>query len=218
MKAGCNRCRCCWSPWPWSSEPPAAVESRPLGGASVTLSAFELLKTGSPAWPHDTSFSSHGSQSGPNSTKIGALAETARIEGYTVQAIDYRGIDSPQDRIAALCDGCKDLQGEIVLVGSSLGGYVSLAGASLLHAKAVFLMAPALYLPQLPPLREKSIDCPVGIVHGWNDEVVPVDNSIRFAREHRALLHLVDSDHRMHDQLPMLRHLFEHFIISIDLG
>ena len=29
------------------------------------------------------------------------------------------------------------------------------------------------------------------------DDVVPIDNSIRYAREHRATLHAIDSDHRM---------------------
>jgi pimeloyl-ACP methyl ester carboxylesterase len=161
---------------------------------------------------------SHGSESSPRSTKITALAETARTEGFSVEAVDYQGVDDAKERVSMLCDACKDLQGDIVLVGSSLGGYVSLAAAALLHAKAVFLMAPAIYTPGLPPLRDGSIDCPVGIVHGWNDTVVPVEHSIRFAREHAAMLHIINSDHRMHDQLPLIRHLFEYFIISIDLG
>ena len=161
---------------------------------------------------------SHGSKSGPRSTKITALAETARTEGYEVTAVDYMGIDTPKERLSMLCDGCKDLRGDIVLVGSSLGGYVSLAAASLLHAKAVFLMAPAIYSPGLPPLRDGAVDCPVAIVHGWHDDVVPYEDSIRFARERGASLHLLNTDHRMHDQLPFIRHLFEYFIISIDLG
>ena len=45
-------------------------------------------------------------------------------------------------------------------------------------------MAPALYLEGLPPLRERVLDCPAAIVHGWRDEVVPVEHSIRFAREY----------------------------------
>ena len=160
---------------------------------------------------------SHGSGSGPRSAKIAALAETARVEGYEVEAVDYKGIDTPKERIEMLCDACQPLHGEIILVGSSLGGYVSLAAASLLHAKAVFLMAPAIYMPDLPPLREGSIDYPLAVVHGWHDSLVPVEHSIRFAREHNAMLHLVNSDHRLLDQLPMIRHFFEYFIISIDL-
>ncbi len=42
---------------------------------------------------------------------------------------------------------CRDFTGHLVLVGSSLGGYVSLAAAPTLHAKGVFLMAPAIYMP-----------------------------------------------------------------------
>ncbi len=53
----------------------------------------------------------------------------------------------------------------------------------MLHARGVFLMAPALYLEGLPPLRERLLDCPAAIVHGWLDEAVPVEHSIRFARE-----------------------------------
>lgn len=160
---------------------------------------------------------SHGSNSGPRSSKITALAETARAEGYAVTAVDYQGVDTPKERLTMLCDASKDLQGDIVLVGSSLGGYVSLAAASLLHAKAVFLMAPAIYSPGLPPLRAGSIDFPMAIVHGWHDEVVPCEDSMRFAREYGASLHLLNTDHRMHDQLPFIRHLFEYFIIAIDL-
>jgi pimeloyl-ACP methyl ester carboxylesterase len=161
---------------------------------------------------------SHGSGSSPRSAKIIALAETARVEGYEVEAVDYAGVDAPQERITMLCAACKDLAGEIVLVGSSLGGYVSLAAASLLHAKAVFLLAPAVFVPELPELREKTFDFPIAVVHGWHDQVVPVENSIRFAREHNATLHLLNTDHRMHDQLPIIRYLFEHFIISIDIA
>ena len=34
---------------------------------------------------------SHGQDSGPWGTKITALAETARAEGYEVESVDYRG-------------------------------------------------------------------------------------------------------------------------------
>ena len=35
------------------------------------------------------------------------------------------------------------------------------------------------------------------LVHGWRDEVCPVDAVIRCAREHQAILHLVDDEHRL---------------------
>jgi fermentation-respiration switch protein FrsA (DUF1100 family) len=160
---------------------------------------------------------SHGKESGPWGSKITALAETARSEGYNVESVDYQGVDSAEDRIARLADACKGLQGELVLVGSSLGGYVSLASAGLLHARALFLMAPAIYIPELPPLRDNMFDCPIAIVHGWSDEVVPVEDSIRFAREHGSSLTIVHDDHRLHRSVRQIRHAFEYFLVSIDL-
>ncbi len=160
---------------------------------------------------------SHGQESGPWGRKISALAEVARSEGYAAESVDYRGIDSPRDRITRLVDFCKDLQGELVLVGSSMGGYVSVAAASLLHARGVFLMAPALYMPGLPELRPGALDCPAAIVHGWRDDVVPFEHSVRFAKSYGAALHLVDDDHRLHGQIRLIRYLFEYFLIALDL-
>lgn len=160
---------------------------------------------------------SHGQDSSPHSRKIIALTETAKGEGYDVLAVDYRGIDSPKERVTKLVDACKEVQGDLVLVGSSLGGYVSLAAAPILHTRGIFLMAPAVYFDALPPLREGSIDCPFTIVHGWRDDVVPADHSIRLAQAYRATLHLVDSDHQLHTYLRMIRYYFEHFLIGLDL-
>jgi pimeloyl-ACP methyl ester carboxylesterase len=160
---------------------------------------------------------SHGLEGSPQGVKITALADTARSEGYKTVAVDYRGIDSVPARITKLVDACKDCRGELVLVGSSLGGYLSVATASLLHARGLFLMAPALYLDQLPPLKSGVIECPVTIVHGLHDDVVPFANSIRFAQEYRAALHLLQSDHLLHDQIRALKYLFEYFLIGLGL-
>lgn len=160
---------------------------------------------------------SHGKDSSPHSRKIIALTETAKSEGYDVLAVDYRGIDSPSERVTRLVDACKEVQGDLVLVGSSLGAYVSLAAAPTLRPLAMFLMAPAVYFEQLPPLRAGSIDCPFTIVHGWQDSIVPVDDSVRLAREYKATLHLVDGDHQLHSHLRTIGFYFEHFLIGLDL-
>jgi pimeloyl-ACP methyl ester carboxylesterase len=160
---------------------------------------------------------SHGLEGGPWGHKITALADTARSEGYQPESVDYRGIDSPRERIARLMQFCQDLQGDLVLVGSSLGGYVSVAAASLLHARGVFLMAPAIYAAGLPELRKGVLDSPTMVIHGWHDEVIPYDHSVRFAQQHGATLHLLDGDHRLHSELRLIRYLFEYFLISLDL-
>jgi pimeloyl-ACP methyl ester carboxylesterase len=160
---------------------------------------------------------SHGLEGSPWGVKITALASTARSEGYETISVDYRGIDNVPARITKLVDACKECRGELVLVGSSLGGYLCVATASLLHARGLFLMAPALHVDKLPPLKPGVIDCPVTIVHGLNDDVVPFTNSIRFAQEYRAALHLLQSDHFLHDQIRALKYLFEYFLIALDL-
>src|SRR6516165_7238414 len=160
---------------------------------------------------------SHGQEAGPWGRKITALAEVARTEGYDAHSVDYRGIDEPRARVARLVEFCKELTGDLVLVGSSLGGYVSVAAASLLHARGVFLMAPALYMAGLPELRKGVLDCPLTVVHGWRYEVVPYDHSVRFAQSYGAALHLLDDDHSLHGELRAIRYLFEYFLISLDL-
>jgi pimeloyl-ACP methyl ester carboxylesterase len=160
---------------------------------------------------------SHGQHSEPWGIKIRALADTARAEGYAVESIDYRGIDAVAERTAKLIDACKGVRGELVLVGSSLGGYVALSAAAALHAYGVFLLAPAIHMPGLVPLRDGGADCPVSIVHGLQDEVVPFEQSVRYAREHpNTSLHLLHGDHRLHANLMFIKVLFEYFLIHLD--
>ena len=58
-------------------------------------------------------------------------------------------------------------------------------------------------------------DMPICIVHGWHDDVVPVDNSIRFARQCDAELHLIDSDHRLTDNVVEIVAYLKRFIRTV---
>jgi len=142
---------------------------------------------------------SHGKESGPWGAKITAMA-----------AMD----DAAQRVEKLLAVGC-EFQGPIALVGSSMGGHVAAAAASHLDAAALFLLAPAFYMPGFEKYTPQNVTVPTAIVHGWNDEVVPVDNSIRWAREHRATLHLLDSDHRLEDQIGVICTLLRDFLIAL---
>jgi pimeloyl-ACP methyl ester carboxylesterase len=160
---------------------------------------------------------SHGRESGPWGTKISTLAATAGNEGFEVESVDYRGIDDPRARVQKLVASCSQLGGDLVLCGSSLGAYVSVAAAAQLHSTGVFLLAPALTVPGLPPLRDPPLDCPATLVHGWRDDVVPVEQSMAFARRYGYPLHIVDDDHRLHSQMRVINFLFEYFLIGLDL-
>lgn len=160
---------------------------------------------------------SHGKESGPWGSKIAAMAEVARSEGFEADSVDYRGIDDPTDRVTRLLSFCRDLRGDLVLVGSSMGGHVATSAAALLRARGLFLLAPAFYMPGHEDETPRPPDCPLTIVHGWQDDVVPVENSIRYARERGATLHIIDADHRMQDQIPLINYLFEYFLVALDL-
>jgi hypothetical protein len=43
------------------------------------------------------------------------------------------------------------------------------------------------------------------VVHGWTDDVVPVEIGLRFARSQGATLHIVNDGHRLHDSLPQIQ-------------
>ena len=159
---------------------------------------------------------SHGKDSGPWGHKIKALAATVTAMGYGVESVDYQGIDSVEQRIAKLVAFCATLPAAPVLVGSSLGGLVAVGAAAAVKARGLLLMAPAFYLPVLPDLPQTLPACPTVIVHGWRDDVVPCDNSIRYARVQQAALHLVDDDHRLYDSLPLVDTLLQQLLRSLD--
>jgi len=149
----------------------------------------------------------HGKESGPWGTKITRLAQVARARQFDVLSPDYSHTHDPKERLAHLLK-LAPAAARLVLVGSSMGGYVSAMACAALKPSALFLMAPALYFPGWDEDPQGCPDATV-VVHGWRDDVVPVDVSIRFARSRRAALHLLDSGHTLSDQLDALSALFD---------
>jgi pimeloyl-ACP methyl ester carboxylesterase len=159
---------------------------------------------------------SHGKESGPWGSKITAMAAAVQDLKIEVESVDYRGIGDPADRVTKLLDMAPRLKGPLVLVGSSMGGYVAAAAAVRLQAQGLFLLAPAFYMPGLESYTPRDVSCPTVIVHGWRDDIIPVDNSIRWAREHRARLHVVESDHRLEDKIEELCCLLRSFLTDLN--
>jgi pimeloyl-ACP methyl ester carboxylesterase len=159
---------------------------------------------------------SHGKESGPWGSKITAMAAVVRDLGVQVESVDYRGLHDPADRVRKLIGVGVALEDPVVLVGSSMGGYVSAAAASELGARGLFLLAPAFYMAGYEEYTPQEVACPTAILHGWHDVIVPVENSIRWAREHRAALHLFNSDHRLEDQIEAICLLLRAFVMALD--
>ncbi|GLI40095.1 alpha/beta hydrolase [Geobacter hydrogenophilus] len=157
---------------------------------------------------------SHGKESGPWGTKISALAPVARKQGFAVESIDYTDLADPDARVGRLVERCAGGTGTLVLVGSSMGGYVATVASQTVKPAGLFLMAPAVYLPGYA----ESDPTPSGktyVVHGMHDEVIPMENAVRFAQRNHARLFLVDGDHALVGQLPFIEELFGLFLASI---
>lgn len=155
---------------------------------------------------------SHGQESGPWGTKIRSMAERAKSLGCKVDSIDYQGIADPGDRVEKLLRECAHIDDRLLLVGSSMGGHVATAGAQDLGAAGLFVLAPAYYMPGYEVLTPVAPSLPICIVHGWHDDIVPVENSIRFAQGCSATLHLVDGDHRLTANIDEINEYFSYFI------
>lgn len=155
---------------------------------------------------------SHGQESGPWGTKIRAMAEVAKELGCEVDSIDYQGIADPAERVQKLLRECRDIDDSLLLVGSSMGGYVATAAADRLHAVGLFVLAPAYFMQGYEELTPDPPDMPICVVHGWHDDIVPVDNSIRFAASCGATLHVVDGDHRLTFNIDEINYYLKRFI------
>ncbi len=158
---------------------------------------------------------SHGQESGPWGTKIRAMAETVQAMGCDAASVDYRGIAEPGARVDKLMRECAGIDDRLVLVGSSMGGHVAAAAADAVGAAGLFVMAPAFFMPGYEELTPPPPGIPVSIVHGWHDDIVPVENSIRFARGCSATLHLVDGDHRLTGNIEEINEYLKLFIEKI---
>jgi len=158
---------------------------------------------------------SHGKESGPWGRKITAMAALVRELHCAVESVDYRGIDDPAARVEKLVAAAAGIRGPVVLVGSSLGGHVSAAAAARVRPLGLFLLAPAFYMPGFESYTPRATACRTVIVHGWRDDIVPVENSVRWAREQRAGLHVLDSDHRLEDRIETICALLELFLAEL---
>ena len=149
---------------------------------------------------------SHGFESGPDATKVTALAEVAERMGWSHERPDYTAFDARQDmgrhgdvaaRLASLqaLAVARAADGPLVLAGSSLGAWISGRVSLQVPVRALYLMAPPINLVSEYPLEAATV--PTAIIHGWGDELIPAADVVAWAAPRRDRLLLVDDGHRL---------------------
>ena len=162
--------------------------------------------------PNFTVCFAHGRESGPWGIKIRAMAKVAETLDCQVLSRDDSDTLDPDLRVSRLIEERQAIDSSLILVGSSMGGYVATVASQVLRPVGLFLMAPALgmpgYMAQMPEPHARHLS----IVHGWNDDVVPFGKVLQFARSHQAVLHMLPAGHSLIEQLDVLTRIFADFL------
>lgn len=159
---------------------------------------------------------SHGLESGPDATKVSALAVVAEALGFRSVRPDYRDLDAGRDvaRIDARIARLKQqvpADAPVLLAGSSLGAFISGFASFELNCVGLFLIALPLAIPGYPR-RFAAAVVPTALVHGWDDELCPVDDAIAFARARGDALSVVHDDHRLSAHVDFVAAQFRDFL------
>lgn len=161
---------------------------------------------------------SHGSNSGPDATKVTALAAVAEALGWTTSRPDYRQDDqlgyaaSIAPRLQRLVAGMRTAPRPLVLAGSSMGAFVAGLASQRAPCDGVFLMALPTAIPGCPEPFGLQPDIPSMLVHGYADEVCAVDAALAFARRASMPALLLADGHRLTRQLDALEREFRSFL------
>ena len=167
---------------------------------------------------------SHGFESGPDATKVTALAEAAEHLGWSHERPNYTDLDAKREagelgdvpaRLQRLLGLASDAanRGPLVLAGSSLGAWISGAASLQVPVRGLFLMAPPIAMRGALPLDAARV--PTSIIHGWHDELIPASVVVDWARERDARLLLVDDSHRLSGHVAASAEAFAALLASL---
>lgn len=161
-------------------------------------------------------FLSHGLESGPGSTKIQAMkAEAETFANIRAHAVDHRSTKEPSARLAQMREAMTRQGADpahTILAGSSMGGWVCAQTSSETPVLGCFLLAPALAMaryPQSSPVIQARFR---QIIHGWEDDVVPVSPVLDLAREQALPTLVLPDGHRLENSLDRVVFEFRAFI------
>ena len=161
-------------------------------------------------------FLSHGLESGPGSTKIQALKAVAeQFDGVRAEAIDHRSSKDPAVRLEqmrAAMESAGAVPERTILAGSSMGGWVCAQTSANSPVLGCFLLAPALALAKYPQSSPTIQAEHVKIIHGWNDDVVPVMPVLELAHQQQLETLVLPDGHRLEHSVDTVSREFRQFL------
>lgn len=177
---------------------------------------------------------SHGLESGPEATKVSALALVAASLGWTHERPDYRDLDARGPlgdvaaRMARLRERAQAVRGPLVLAGSSMGAFISGevaqdlvdgcgVAADSASLRGLFLMAPPVALAGAwPRPLQAPAELPLMVVHGWDDELIPASAVVDWCAVRKAELRLVNDAHRLSAHVDYSARCFGELLQKVD--
>jgi len=154
----------------------------------------------------------HGTSGRPWGEKIERLAAVAQKTGWRIESPDQRHIDSADARAAHLIDLIRRHDEPVVLVGTSMGAYACAVASTHCHPQGLFLLTPALHMPGYAQAEPLPVSQHIHIVHGWQDEIVPINVVIDYARRSQAGLTIVNTTHEVNSQIDLIVGIFAVFV------
>lgn len=163
---------------------------------------------------------SHGLDSSPDATKVSALARVAEAMGWSTERPDYSDIDARADirevsaRLERLVDRANAAPRPLVLAGSSMGAFISALATLEIECVGLFLMAPPVVLEDYPQSLDAEL-LPTTVIHGWDDELIPAGDVVRWAQVRSDRLIMVDDSHRLEQHVEFCAEEFGRFLAAL---
>ena len=163
---------------------------------------------------------SHGLNSGPDATKVSAMAKVAESLGWTTERPDYSDLDARGEigevsaRLERLLDRAQAAKQPLVLAGSSMGAFISALASLEVECVGLFLVAPPVVLEGYPQSLDAEL-IPTTVIHGWDDEMIPAGDVVRWAQVRNDRLILVDDTHRLEQHVDFCAEEFGRFLAAL---
>lgn len=153
---------------------------------------------------------------GTNTNKVvQTLAKASLKKGYVVYCPNLRGVGQSEgehdhghaevEDVLAIVAHARQVHGDLplVLAGFSFGSFVQSQAQALLHPQQLFLIGPATSKYALPTVPANTV-----IIHGEEDEVIPLQSVFDWARPQQLPVIVVPGvGHFFHGRLTQLQSL-----------